>query len=1180
MKMEDDSRYEVVGEIARGGMGVVLLVKDIDLDRNLAMKRMAIAPDATAGASEVGRFARFMEEAQVTAQLDHPSIVPVHELGFDEDGTGWYTMKLVDGRELGEIIQLAREGREDWTMARVLGVLVQVCQALVYAHQKGVVHRDLKPANIMVGNLGEVYVMDWGLAKVEGSELTSPRDAGEDSQERSGVLMTLDGSVMGTPEYMSPEQARGDTAQVGPQSDVYAIGAMLYELLSGRPPFQGSSRDVVKQVASEKPTALGKEVSSELAAICYKAMEANLDDRYSSARPLLDDLRRSLDGRVVTAHESGSWAEARKWVGRNRGLTVGAGAFLLTLISLLALQWLARQRIGESLEKEGEARVEAIRAVEKMSVSQALSAGVHGEQGKSAYWFQEAARLSDDPSRAEVHQVRASLALSRASLPWRALMVPPEVHGRIDFGPRGRFLVIEHRLRGRVFQVMDVAAEALVTGPDGSSWCRAAGVCPESGRLAFAPEGQEGLVVILHGESLQEEFRFQVPGEVGAVAFHPDGRKLVVASGDGYVFDLEAGRLTEQVFRHADQRRIGRVVFDRDGRRLLTVTNRVSRPGYGDDLVQLRVFAWEGDGTSLFEPLEQWFWPNLGQPKFVGNGDSFIYQPGVNETAVCLSATGKRSARFDTGFGDYSSNGEFAASSGIVSEVASGRQLASGAFGNARFCLPRDSFFATRPQLRELSLSGGGELQKFGLGSERTQEIAVSPDGRFLAGWEESGLVRVWKLQQFTWTMPAAERGEVRLSPDGRLVVNAGRAICGELAPSTRFTVRAVDGGQTMGSEVTLPAHLCDADFSPAEDLLATGLDSQEVIFWNWVTGEQVGNPVSLPSRPACLRWSPDGQALAVMCHDGRLFELRRSGGGFAAQFLAAGREVRSEVEAYESLKGMAYSPNGRWLAAWSLCEGILLWDCEKGELAKSPSCESLFVNSVTVGNEGLRYLDTIWEKQFFEIRDWGYELGKARKAPIVLPQGRYFAMHSQPEGGRLILSDRYHEWSLLVEDRPTGGASFRKLRKTSQLRSFLLPHSPWVAGVGSGTGEQLIFVDSRDETLLASPWDGEGTYFPYAVISTTGNAIAAVNWSAQGGGEAFIWNPRLATAQANRGGRTASFHHRLAALNAGGMSRSGEWTVWSSDEWLQHWEEFREDFPEGHPYHECLPTFQMEKKS
>jgi hypothetical protein len=163
-------RYSLENEVDRGGMGVIWRVRDRDLSRTLAMKVMAGAPGRSTVKDPTSRLhlARFIEEAQVTAQLDHPGIVPVHEVGFDLNGQPFFTMKLVKGRDLDEVCRLARADEERWNLPRVVGVLVKACQALAYAHSKGVIHRDLKPANVMVGRFGEVYVMDWGLAKITG----------------------------------------------------------------------------------------------------------------------------------------------------------------------------------------------------------------------------------------------------------------------------------------------------------------------------------------------------------------------------------------------------------------------------------------------------------------------------------------------------------------------------------------------------------------------------------------------------------------------------------------------------------------------------------------------------------------------------------------------------------------------------------------------------------------------------------------------------------------------------------------------------------------------------------------------------------------------------------------------------------------------------------------------------
>jgi serine/threonine protein kinase len=220
----DFERYVPRGEIGKGGMGVVLHVFDADLRRDLALK--IVSNDARS--LDRAALARFLEEAQVTSQLDHPGIVPVHEIAIDPAGRLYFTMKLVKGRTFAEVLELVREKREGWTLARALGVIQRVCEAMAYAHQKGVLHRDLKPANVMVGAFGEVYVMDWGLARIVGSTASDDVSAergphvsvsrvDSDRAARRGLdpsssLLTADGQVVGTPAYMPPEQAAGRQA--------------------------------------------------------------------------------------------------------------------------------------------------------------------------------------------------------------------------------------------------------------------------------------------------------------------------------------------------------------------------------------------------------------------------------------------------------------------------------------------------------------------------------------------------------------------------------------------------------------------------------------------------------------------------------------------------------------------------------------------------------------------------------------------------------------------------------------------------------------------------------------------------------------------------------------------------------------------------------------------------------
>jgi len=341
-----EQRYALGEELGHGGMGLVRRVTDRTLGRELAMK--VIRPVETGRSRRLLR--RFLEEAEVIGRLEHPGIVPIHELGLDPDGQVYFTMPLVRGRTLKEILKLATAGEEGWTEVRVLEVLLRVCDAVAYAHSRGVLHRDLKPANVMVGRFGEVYVMDWGLARTLGRR---EERAEMDAAEADGPALTLAGEILGTPAYMAPEQALGRSNELDERSDVYALGAILYELLAGvRPYGERSSAEALERLAQAPPAPVEDLVagaSAELVAITRRAMTRERDARYPSVAALASDVRAYLEGRVVRAHRSGPWIEARKWIGRNRGLATGVLAAVLALaaglvVALVLLRSTERER--------------------------------------------------------------------------------------------------------------------------------------------------------------------------------------------------------------------------------------------------------------------------------------------------------------------------------------------------------------------------------------------------------------------------------------------------------------------------------------------------------------------------------------------------------------------------------------------------------------------------------------------------------------------------------------------------------------------------------------------------------------------------------------------------------------------------------------------------------------------
>ncbi len=355
---QEHERYHFLALLGRGGGGMVFKVWDRRLRRRLALKFVHARSTAPNRSDSPGFDARalrrFVNEARVASQLAHPGIVPVHDVGADSEGRAYYTMKLVEGVSLLEAFARHRAGDREWTLARLVEALARVCDTMAYAHARGVLHRDLKSANVMIGPYGEVYVVDWGLARVL-ETAPEPVDAASDPWSQwLGELApgagassdtppghSADGDVLGTPGYMAPEQARGELSAVGPRTDVYAVGAMLYELLAGRAPYSEELKgtppsDWLERIRTSAPTPLERAAPKaypELAAICEKAMEHDSARRYESMRELAAELRAFLDGRVVQAHDIGAWAHVAKWVRRNRAL---AGALAALVVALIA----------------------------------------------------------------------------------------------------------------------------------------------------------------------------------------------------------------------------------------------------------------------------------------------------------------------------------------------------------------------------------------------------------------------------------------------------------------------------------------------------------------------------------------------------------------------------------------------------------------------------------------------------------------------------------------------------------------------------------------------------------------------------------------------------------------------------------------------------------------------------
>ena len=339
--------YALLGKVGEGSMGRVFVAKDRDLNRKVAFKQ--ISADYI---SDERIRTRFLNEAQITAQLDHPNIIPVYSLEVNQDGKLGYAMKLVEGRTLRQFMLEARASWENGQpldpsqrRGEVIEIVLKVCDAIGYAHSRNVVHRDLKPDNIMVGAFGEVYVMDWGLARVMGA----PELGGKVSGEHGGL--TRVGDAVGTPAYMSPEQAQGKNDRLDGGSDQYALGLILQELLTLQSSVLGKTvRDVMKAAASGEREVPRHRYSAplppEILAIVAKACAFRVEDRYATLKAMADDLRNALQGRPVSAYRVPFWRlvlvrRSHPWFWVIAGLIfVGASLVGLFVVGLLGMEWL------------------------------------------------------------------------------------------------------------------------------------------------------------------------------------------------------------------------------------------------------------------------------------------------------------------------------------------------------------------------------------------------------------------------------------------------------------------------------------------------------------------------------------------------------------------------------------------------------------------------------------------------------------------------------------------------------------------------------------------------------------------------------------------------------------------------------------------------------------------------
>jgi len=978
--------YLLEREIGRGGMGVVYRARQVSLPRVVALKMMLAERLATSDQIE-----RFHLETQAAAALDHPGIVPIFEVGRHEE-CHFFSMAFVDGESLAHQVQNGPlPGRE---AARYVK---KTAEAIQYAHEQGVIHRDVKPANILIDReRDEPHVTDFGLAK----------------QLESDGGLTASGQIMGTPGYMPPEQAVGNRDATGAHSDVYALGATLYHLLTGRPPFQAENQatTILQSIQNDpvSPRELNPIVHVDLETICLKCLEKSPAKRYSTAAALAEELGRFLKGHPIHARPVSRAEHLWRWCKRNPAVATLLAAVLVTLALGVAV----------STYFAVESRIQAEKAVEKAADAERNAAVAERERKKEVLQRQRA--------EATLYSCRVSLAQQS----WSAADVPQAIE-YLDVCPRS-FRHWEWYYLYRVCHLELVTYRGhrgwsdgnLFSGPLG--WVKGA-VFSSDGRQIVSVDA--GGKLVCWDATTGKELSVLEDGEhpFTSLAASSDGNRIVAASFDGVIkiWDANSG-FSLRTLRDNDlwkekitggqvesSRRVWCVAINSTGSLIASggvagvrvwdaASGTCSRQFSPYDYDAVTSVAFSHDGKKLAAAWST----NSALPAAettdivtvwdIGTGDTLHILRGHTDAVLAVSfhpndkrivsASSDGTARI-WDLDDESQTATITGHTGPVRSVAyspCGTQIATGGADET---------------IQLWNAETGEELLALRGHSEYVASVRFCADGKRIVSSSADGTAKVWdtSLKQISWSQRGDERAySVAFSPDGRRIVSGGWY--GEIK-----IWDAIEGSQLVSLRAHRPSRrlrsgrVHGVGYSPdGKKLISCGTDKR-IVIWDAETGSRL-RTLTRDATPTCavsaVAISPDGKLVAA----GGWYD-----GAIPIWELDNGKKLRTLSGHIGEVRGVAFSPDGVCLASAGADKLIRVWNVSSGKETLTLKGHDMAVNSVAFGPGGQQIASAGFDKT---VRIWDAYTGVC--AFVLRGHGDLVnCVAFTPDGKRVISSSK-----------------------------------------------------------------------------------------------------------------------------------------------------------------------------